>query len=135
MYLIIVFVFRFKFSRFFFYFFFFSGSNFPCPKPLRRWPRGRARPAPTLPISFCALFTNNFELFSNSRLGANAPRHAPARLTPRLRKSRLEHSAESRTKKNAKILKNLLLTQMAQPVVSVKNLFLLSDCAIKKEIP
>jgi len=36
-------------------------------------------------VFFGALFMTNFELISNVRLGANAPRHAPARLMPRLR--------------------------------------------------
>src|SRR3989338_4878647 len=102
MYLVMVFVLFLclcsKFSRFFSYFFF-SGSNFPCPNPLWRWPRGRGRPAPTQMVSFCALFTNNFEIFLNSRLGTNAPRHAPARLTPRLRKSRLEIPPKAEKKK------------------------------------
>jgi len=42
-----------------------------------------------------------------------------------------ESRRKKRIKKNAKILKNK--TQMAQPVDSTEIVFLLSDCAIKKD--
>jgi hypothetical protein len=109
---------------------------------LTRLPRRRARQALPLdgfPIHPGWRFTKNVELHLISsprfaglaiRFGAAPPPAAPPKLSVRtiLIKSGLK-------RKNAKILKNFYLTQMAHPVISVKNRFQLPECAIKKAIP
>ena len=125
-------------------FFFFYGG---CPQVLKkadltRFPRGRARKA--LPLGGFLLltgwpFTKNVELhlvssafglacfprLRSGQAGAAPPPAAPPKLSARIR--------FSNERKNAKILKNFLLAQMAALVVLNLSRLKLSRTAIKKD--